>query len=574
MPVNQRFMKFQPTDAREIISVKVSVMSLLAFAPALILAILDLIRDAITFPMMGVSGIGYSTLFLLISLAGLLILTSNQFANFISMLLLRSNMNFFVPSRIVVVASVISLATLIMAWGALWFSDLRIMWISYGLILIWWTYIGLLSVAWIFNKAEKVNLLVFFSFVILAVLFSGFVVASGFQQLNQIQQSKMITATLQDPLEIWRTKANVILSQSPEPTIENLIIAPHEDQVFLQSVLDIIFPSGIDNLEDEEIAIAVMQYVTTTLELKSNQGNATKILQDGYAICGGMSVSFTSLLQLANLPTRYIGLFGLPYQGSHAVAEVYYDDKWHMFDPTFGLFYYSSAEYDQSGEIASLEELASSMDGWHLFKVVDEPWGGSYVSNMPIVPVEDDYLLDFHSFDFVSAHKKIFVNGFPFSYGQAQIMSFPLEIDFTSMSHNSSLFAVGIVDKSNNDIARLTADTNVAGKVGNYYLGGGGNTMEMLDTLIITTESPGYIKITYYGIDGEQPPLALFPLKAVQIVETNQNNSTAEFWIRTSSTQAILQLFSSTGEIFWIDAIEAEWLGEEPDFINNLQGSR
>ena len=50
---------------------------------------------------------------------------------------------------------------------------------------------------------------------------------------------------------------------------------------------------------------------------------------------------------MVGLPSRYIGAFNLrPIMGSHAISEVYYGGKWHLLDPTFGIFFYSKTQYD------------------------------------------------------------------------------------------------------------------------------------------------------------------------------------------------------------------------------------
>lgn len=67
--------------------------------------------------------------------------------------------------------------------------------------------------------------------------------------------------------------------------------------------------------------------------------------------CSQMSYIFLHLALDNGLVARHVGLVG------HVVAEVWYDDDWHMYDP-----YYGVAPTDRSGEVLSVEELAKRHD--------------------------------------------------------------------------------------------------------------------------------------------------------------------------------------------------------------------
>ncbi|MGE5775802.1 MAG: transglutaminase-like domain-containing protein [Chloroflexota bacterium] len=360
---------------------------------------------------------------------------------------------------------------------------------------------------------------------------------------------------------------NTLAVQSPLPTEVDLALDPADDQKFLRSILDTIFPDGTAGLTEEQISIEILRYVSTTLRLESNSGTATKILKDGHAICGGMSISFQTLVRTAGLPARYIGIFGVVNQGSHALAEVYYDGQWHLFDPTYGMFFYSKPDYDHTGHIASLTEvLATATENWYLLKAIDRPWLGQYDSNIRsfgILEVEEGYLDDFYGYSFIDAYRQMFAETFPVAYVNNQILSFPVEIDFSTVD----TFSVGTLDHDDRDIINATAMLETAGKTGSYYLGGG--SLEEVHTWFIKAPSAGYVRLIYYSTDAEPPALLLFPLKAVYVVDSVQEGNKAEFLLRISDPDASLQLWTESG-IYWIDAIQAEWLGASADIGRQL----
>lgn len=355
---------------------------------------------------------------------------------------------------------------------------------------------------------------------------------------------------------------NTLAVQSPLPTEADLALDPADDQKFLRSILDTIFPDGTTGLAEEQISIEILRYVSTSLRLEGNSGTATKILKEGHAICGGMSISFQTLVRMTGLPARYIGIFGVVNQGSHALAEVYYDGQWHLFDPTYGLFFYSEPDYNQTGHIASFAEvLATATEGLYLFKAIDQPWLGQYDPNIRsfgIVKAEEDYLADFYGYPFIQAYREMYTETFPVAYVNHQILSFPVEADFSTVD----TFSVGGLDQDDRDIIDATAELETSGKTGSYYLGG--NPLEEIHTWFIKAPAAGWVRLTYYSTEAEPPALLLFPLKAVHVVNSVQEGNKAEFLLHISDPEASLQLWSHKGR-FRIDAIQAEWLGASTD---------
>lgn len=170
---------------------------------------------------------------------------------------------------------------------------------------------------------------------------------------------------------------SLINSPDSPPSDSALFIGNDEDNDLLDKTLKTIFPEGYLKLSVEEKTIGVLRYASS-LEHKNNAGNASKIIRDGYAICGGKDYVFRILLRKMGVPTRYVGLHYTPSQGGHDIAEVYFNNTWHLFDPTFGVFVYSKSSYDGLGKIFSMQEIRSKPTEGYLMQVSDEIWSGKF----------------------------------------------------------------------------------------------------------------------------------------------------------------------------------------------------
>jgi hypothetical protein len=76
-----------------------------------------------------------------------------------------------------------------------------------------------------------------------------------------------------------------------------------------------IFPQGIENFSQEEKTIEIQRFTVIDLKNIDNLGTATKILKDGYAICGGKSSVFQTLLRRLQIPTRPVAIYNTSGQG-------------------------------------------------------------------------------------------------------------------------------------------------------------------------------------------------------------------------------------------------------------------
>ncbi len=91
--------------------------------------------------------------------------------------------------------------------------------------------------------------------------------------------------------------------------------------------------------------------------------------------CGSFANMMAALAFVEGFQTRLITLGNYPENDGHAVCEVFYDDQWHLYDPTYGSYYTtSSAEETVHPYVLSLAELAEGQgDNQDVVCVVTTP---------------------------------------------------------------------------------------------------------------------------------------------------------------------------------------------------------
>lgn len=349
-----------------------------------------------------------------------------------------------------------------------------------------------------------------------------------------------------------------------KPKKSDLHIPKNEDHAFLDNILKTIFPDGLDSLSDEEKSIEIMRYVVTSLKLKNNAGSATKLIKEGYAICGGMSYVFSTLCRKIGIPTRSVNLYYDSWQGGHSLNEVFYDGQWHLFDSTFGIFFYSRSRYDRKGYVISLTELISSPSKWIPFKVASEIWLGEYNEKVRAFDVtkltEDDPLSKKHyswiieSGDSIAnLYRKMAESTFPVAYGQNNIVSFPVDANLLEKKNkwfgraNNKLIYNDYED-STNYIYKHRFSGNIWAYISNT------SSFPSFDTWLIKVPKNSLVSIEYYSVKANPPQLKLIPLRAAQLINTKYENKKVTFTMRINESEGIVSIHCPDG-YFPIDAM-------------------
>ncbi|HLG14242.1 MAG TPA: transglutaminase-like domain-containing protein [Blastocatellia bacterium] len=118
-----------------------------------------------------------------------------------------------------------------------------------------------------------------------------------------------------------------------------------------------LFDQLTSNAEtDRQKLEAINRYVATRLNYKEPARSFESprlILERGSAYCVNMASAMAALTVAGKYPTRVVHLSDTPeYSHTHTVVEIHYADQWHVFDPTWGLFFLNN-----NGVVASYKEL-------------------------------------------------------------------------------------------------------------------------------------------------------------------------------------------------------------------------
>jgi hypothetical protein len=349
------------------------------------------------------------------------------------------------------------------------------------------------------------------------------------------------------PYELHRTDRAYALM----PTEADLRVSEAEDLAYLDAVLEGIFPDGSDGLTAESKAVEILRYASTSLLLKNNGGSATKIIKEGYGICGAISTVFRTLCRRAGLPARYIGAFYLrPGQGGHAISEVHYDGAWHLLDPTFGLFYYSREIYDGSGRIPSFHDLVLAPSRYHPLKVCEKPWLGRYdepVRGYGVTPADSYFLKDVYGTGIVDLYRKYLTETFPVAYGGGDLISFPVDADLSL----SDRVLIGTPDGSSRDVVLQALNGNAY--VGGHYLGG--SFPPGFHTWSVKTPIRSRLKVTYHCTTDDPPALTVACLKAVHLASQTSSGKHTTFELTPVGPEIIFSVHCP-GSTFIVDAMD------------------
>jgi len=341
---------------------------------------------------------------------------------------------------------------------------------------------------------------------------------------------------------------NFYNSAEEKPVEANLLIGKDEDLAFLNETISKIFPSGVEGLSDEEKAIEIERFITAYLKQKNNIGNASKILKEGHAICGGKAYAFRILARKMQIPARYVGLYYTPNQGGHDLTEVYYDNSWHLFDPTYGIFVYSNPAYDKKGRILSMQELRSDPQTGNILQVVEKLWVGEYSTDLKKfggATLRQDFLKDVYGVDFNQYWREEVSRAFPVVYGETSWVSLPVDVD---LQKNNSV-RLGEIDQSLIDMSIY--DTRFKGF---GYLGKSQDVPGVYNTWSIKVDAPADIKIKYYATK-KYSEMKIIPLRSVSVKKIEKEADGVTISLKMLDNPGIFIALVPEGS-FVVDAIE------------------
>jgi len=107
---------------------------------------------------------------------------------------------------------------------------------------------------------------------------------------------------------------------------------------------------------DERAVDAICKYVASRLNYEETTrefSSPRQILERGSCYCSNLALAMAAITAAGNYPTRTVHLSDSPeHKVTHVVVEVYYGDRWHLYDPTYGVVFRNRSE-----EIASYKDV-------------------------------------------------------------------------------------------------------------------------------------------------------------------------------------------------------------------------
>ncbi len=131
-------------------------------------------------------------------------------------------------------------------------------------------------------------------------------------------------------------------------------------QTFLHQKLATIL-SGVKHTPRNE-AIAINYYIWRNFSHSSTASgmNPVNIFKVKDAQCQGRTILFAYFADILHLKNRIVSIFNFPQgtSGTHSVIEVYYNHKYHLFDPLSGSYFTETSS--PNGHIINIKQLFTS----------------------------------------------------------------------------------------------------------------------------------------------------------------------------------------------------------------------
>lgn len=321
-----------------------------------------------------------------------------------------------------------------------------------------------------------------------------------------------------------------------------------EDRINLEPIVSSLRAAASQHCprvgEQERLCVEIMRYTTSSMALGSPERLecASATLRKAVGSCGTYAMVMCELARVAGMPARFIGLFGIPSIGSHALAEIYHDGAWHLYDPTFGVFFYSRPKWDGTGHVLSAQDIIVSRQRPDMIQVVEKPWQLDYDRQrsfmvQPLLDPPNSHVLTYWS---EKGRRTIF----PVAFGNDAVISVPLEVDLSSQRD----FSLGAATGQWLDTWLQCIDDP---RNGYFVLGGTCPTIHQF--VRIKARAPSRIKIEYVATPESWGRLSLFPLAGCLLLSSRVDGLTTTIYLYANSESPAFLLM--TDGACWIDTL-------------------
>ncbi|HET9533190.1 MAG TPA: transglutaminase domain-containing protein [Blastocatellia bacterium] len=114
-------------------------------------------------------------------------------------------------------------------------------------------------------------------------------------------------------------------------------------------------------ITDHQKIDAINKYIATKLNPKEDAwsfNSAREIIERGAPHCSNLSFAMAIIVAAGGYPARTVHTIDtIDYLNTHVSVEVFFGDRWHLYDPTYGIFF-----LDGMGRVASYKDLRLNPD--------------------------------------------------------------------------------------------------------------------------------------------------------------------------------------------------------------------
>lgn len=112
-----------------------------------------------------------------------------------------------------------------------------------------------------------------------------------------------------------------------------------------------------NQLTPHQKAILFMTFMNDFKVGFPSKADPITVVEEKIGACGTYSNVFCALMIVNNIPCRIVNLHNYPTNYGHTVVEVFYDNKWHLYDPTYAAYYTTTPNEIKNPTVLSFEEL-------------------------------------------------------------------------------------------------------------------------------------------------------------------------------------------------------------------------
>jgi len=134
----------------------------------------------------------------------------------------------------------------------------------------------------------------------------------------------------------------------------------------VKELVDEILSGPFSNVLPHQKIVLFMDWMDDNIIVELGEADSIDTINRKRGACGTLSQLLRAMAHEVGLEARGINIYNYPSPGlGHSVVEIMYDDKWRLYDPTFGAYYVTNSEDVKNRldpNVASFEEIRKNPD--------------------------------------------------------------------------------------------------------------------------------------------------------------------------------------------------------------------